>query len=114
VAGVPGGLVAGLGCVAGVVTPCGVAGVSVGLVVVQATSAGVVVGVTCVSAGAVAVGVASGGFGVPLTVVAGFFLGFKRWGCCGLAYLPRDLLGLMGCFLDAMVGWVMGVYRRLC
>jgi hypothetical protein len=90
--------------------------VSVGLVVVQATSIGVVVGVTCVcvSTGAVAVGVASGGFIVSVTVVAGFFLGFKRWGCCGLAYLPRDLLGLMGCFLDAMVGWVMGVYRRLC
>ncbi len=72
-AGVPGVLVAGLGCVAGVVTPGGVAGVSVGLVVVQATSIGVVVGVTCVcvSTGAVAVGVASGGFGVSVTVFAG-------------------------------------------
>ena len=54
------------------------------------------------------------GLGLSMFVVAGFPLGFKRRGCCGLAYLPKNLLDFMGCFLDAMVGWVMGVHRRLC
>ena len=37
-------------------------------------------------------------------VVAGFLLGFKRWGCCGLAYLPRDLFGFHGVFLGCYGG----------